>query len=180
MVGHYIEETPLDQVWVEQEILAVEHRTGCDPNGLQLIHQLMGFPLGGDLSDEFVQFRPVAPTVQAIFEPLIFSQIGLVHYPAERSPSLVAVDSDRDPAVFSLTGITPVGSHARVAVADPGFGASIGRKVEKRFRHRGAGGLGLRYVHELALAGAEAVHQSSHNREHGLFAGGVVGVGNLR
>ena len=39
--------------------------------------------------------------------------------------------------------------------------------------------MGLGDVHELALAGAQPVHQSGHHGEDGVLAGGVVSVGNL-
>ena len=140
----------------------------------------MSVPFRGGLADEFVQFRPVTPTVEAIFEPPVLGPIGLVQHPANPLPLFVAVHGYRDPAVVSPAGVATVGRHARIAVADPGLCPSVGGEVQEGLGHRGAGGLSLGYVDKLALAGAQAVHQGRHHREHRLLGGGVVGIGNLR
>ena len=72
-----------------------------------------------------------------------------------------------------------MGRHGGVLVAHARHGAAVGRVVHQYFGDGGAGGLGLGDVHELALAGAQPVHQGGHDGEDRVLAGGVVGIGYL-
>ena len=69
--------------------------------------------------------------------------------------------------------------HCRVGVAHPFRDAPVHRPVQQGLGYGGAASLGLGDINELAAPGVEAMHQRQHYGGHGMFAGGVIGIGDF-
>ena len=139
----------------------------------------MRVPGAGHRPDQGVQIVPVLPPAKGVLESGIGCPSALLQHAANGLPFSIGGDGNGDPTVVALAGIAAVRRHNCVLVAQARVGAPVRREIHQDLWGGRTGGLGLGDVHELALPGAQPVHQGGHDREYGVLAGGVVGIGNL-
>ena len=99
------------------------------------------------------------------------------HRGGEAVPLRVGADGDGAPGVLAAAGVDPVRSGLEAAVALPPALLTVHGVVEDGGAEELKGGLDLREVEVLALAGAVAVVQRRHDREHREPRRDHVGVG---
>ena len=179
VVGDHFVKTTLSQVRVKEQVLAVEDSPSGHAFFLQCVHQVMGVPGTCHRPNQSVQLAPVLPTAQRVLESGVGGPAVLPQHPANSLPLAVGGHGYGNPTVVPLARIAAVGRHGGVLIAHARSRSSVSREIHQDFRDGGTGGLSLGDVDELTLAGAQPVHQRGHNREDGMFAGGVVGIGYL-
>ena len=172
-------EAPRLEMRVEQQLGVVQDGPGRHAHLLQPLCQLAVSPPPRERRQRLVQSGPVPPARGGVRVAFVAAQCVGSEHSAQGRPLLVCGDGDCHPGVESSARVEAMRRHVPVPVADSPREPAVHSVVHQRLGRCGAGGLGLGHVHELAPAGARPVNQRRDYREHGVFGGGVVGIGHL-
>ena len=119
-------------------------------------------------------------TAHAAGKTRIRGPIRPAHNLAQPPPLRIAGYGYGNPAVLSGAGITAMGRHHRVGVADADGIAPVGGEIQQRLGDGRRRRLGLRHINKLPLPGLQTAHQGGHYRENRMLPGGVIHIGNFR